>query len=128
MKEAMFDMFKGTAGAGPVPVIAPADAAKLMRSEDVLLVDVRELSEVAQSGRIKGARVVPLGALSAVADPASAEFDPAFRKDRPVILYCATGNRSNIGAQALLRLGYATVYNLGGFRGWADAGLPVERA
>lgn len=123
----MINLLKGLVGGRSVPAITPAEATKLLDSGDALLVDVRETSEVAQSGRLKGARVVPLGTLATRADPASPDHDSAFRPDRPVILYCASGNRSNMGARALLRLGYRTVYNLGGIGACAAAGMSIER-
>lgn len=123
----MLKLFKGLTGGQSVPGITPAEAMRLLKSGEALLVDVREPAEVARSGRLEGALVVPLGALAARADPVGPDHDPAFRKDGPVILYCASGNRSNMGGQMLLGLGYRTVYNLGGIGACAAAGMAVER-
>lgn len=127
MTKPMFNLLKGLGGGPSVPRITPAEATAMLTSGGALLVDVREASEVAQSGRLAGARVVPLGALASRADPADLGHDPAFRKDRPVILYCASGNRSSMGGQTLLRLGYRSVYNLGGIGACAAAGMAIER-
>jgi rhodanese-related sulfurtransferase len=52
-----------------VPKLSPAEAAEKMRSEDVLVVDVRDPTEVQQSGKIKGAVNVSRGMLEFRADP-----------------------------------------------------------
>jgi hypothetical protein len=74
-----------------VPAITPAEAASLVEKADALIVDVRDGTEVAASGKAKGAVAVPRGSLESRADPESPNHNPAFRKDRPVILYCAGG-------------------------------------
>ena len=52
--------------------------------------------------------------------------DPAFAAERPILVYCASGGRSALAGKALKELGYAEVYNLGGFKAAADAGLETE--
>lgn len=117
----------GGAGGPRVPVITSAQAAEMLRADGALLVDVREPAELAQTGRLKGAVNMPLANLAQCADPASPDHDPTFRADRPVILYCASGKRSDMGGRALLDLGYRAVYNLGGIGAAVAGGLPVER-
>ena len=48
------------------------------------------------------------------ADPDASQHEPEFRKDRPVIVYCASGGRSALAGKMLQDLGYSEVYNLGG--------------
>lgn len=109
-----------------VPRVRPDEARARMADEDALLVDVREAHEIALTGKAQGALAVPLGELMARADPESGEYDPAFRKDRTIILYCAVGARSALGGKFLLDLGYATALNLGAFDDWLAAGLETE--
>ena len=45
-----------------------------------------------------------------------------------MILYCAAGGRAALAGKTLQELGFGEVYNLGGFKDWAEAGLPVEPA
>ena len=54
-----------------VPEIGPDEAAAMMERDDVLLVDVRDLPEVVESGKIKGALQVSRGMLEFRADETS---------------------------------------------------------
>jgi rhodanese-related sulfurtransferase len=44
-----------------------------------------------------------------------------------IVVYCQSGFRSNIAAEALADLGYTNVYNVrGSMNAWTEAGYPVE--
>ncbi|MEM6740146.1 MAG: rhodanese-like domain-containing protein [Pseudomonadota bacterium] len=107
-----------------VPGIS-TDAAQAKVAEGALLLDVRDGTELAASGTAEGAHHVPRGMLEFRADPASPLHDPELRADRPVILFCAAGGRAALAGQTLLAMGFAEVYNLGGFKDWKEAGAPV---
>ena len=108
-----------------VPRISPEEARRMIAEEDALLVDVRDANELAQTGALAGALNVSRGMLEFRADEAGTYHDPAFRKDRPVILYCASGGRSALSGKTLRDMGYPHVYNLGGFKDAAEAGFPT---
>lgn len=61
------------------------------------------------------------------ADAASPFHDRSLEKDKTIIVYCASGGRSALAGRVLKDLGYEKVYNLGGFKDWADSGGPIER-
>ena len=109
-----------------VPKIAADEAKRLVEEEDGLLVDVRDGTEVAQTGRIAGAVNVSRGMIEFRADDATPYHDAQFRKDRPIILYCASGGRSALAGKVLKDMGYAKVHNLGAFKEAREAGLPTE--
>jgi rhodanese-related sulfurtransferase len=109
-----------------VPKISQAEARAMMDAGNVLVVDVRDPSEVAQSAKVPGAINVSRGMLEFRADPASPYHDKAFDPDRPVIVYCASGGRSALSGKTLMDLGYERVYNLGGFKDWVESGGAVE--
>jgi len=111
-----------------VPRLPPAEARALMTRGNVLIVDVRDPSEVQASGKIKGAVNVSRGMLEFRADPDSPYHDAAFQKDKTVLVYCASGGRSALVGKTLKDFGYATVYNVGGFKELAEAGLETESA
>ena len=60
------------------------------------------------------------------ADPDSPSHDKNFTKDKNVIVYCGSGGRAALSGKTLKEMGYDRVYNLGGFRDWADSGGAVE--
>jgi rhodanese-related sulfurtransferase len=111
-----------------VPRVTAAQAQELIATGDALVVDVREASEVQQSGKVAGAAHIPRGMVEFVADPESPYHDPRLEKGKTVILYCASGGRAALAGQALKEMGYGEVYNLGGFKDWADSGGAIDTA
>ena len=61
------------------------------------------------------------------ADADTQYHNPELQKDRPVILYCASGGRSALSGKLLKEMGYKEVYNLGAFKDWAESGGEVEK-
>ncbi len=108
-----------------VPRISAAEAQRMVKG-GALLVDVRDLPELQQGGKIKGAKHVSRGMLEFRADPESPYHDPAFERAKPMILYCGSGGRAALAGKALKELGYEQVFNLGAFKDWAEGGLPIE--
>jgi rhodanese-related sulfurtransferase len=111
-----------------VPRLSPAEARSKLDGSNVLILDVRDPSEVQGSGKIKGALNVSRGMLEFRADPESPYHNPAFQKDKTVLVYCASGGRSALVGKTLKDFGYGSVYNIGGFKELADAGLETEPA
>jgi rhodanese-related sulfurtransferase len=109
-----------------VPRINQADAAAMI-DKGALVVDLRDSTEIAASGKVPGAVAVSRGLLEFRADPDVPTHDANFRKDRPVIVYCASGGRAALAGKTLLDMGFNTVRNLGGFKDWAEAGGTVEK-
>lgn len=88
--------------------VAEADRAAV--SQDVQVVDIRNAGEL-ESGGLPGAVHIPLAELAR----RSVELDPT----RPVLVYCAGGWRSSVGASLLRSKGYADVSDiLGGYGAW----------
>ena len=113
----------GGSGAGGVAEVEPGVAAEQLASAaPPYLLDVREPWEWAVSNLAEqGARLIPLGEL----DERLGEVPD----DRPVVVYCRTGQRSLSAAHRLARAGRGPVANLrGGLVAWArdvEPGLPV---
>ncbi len=119
-----------SAARAQIKEVAP-DALQKMLAEapNVLLVDVRESSEHEQ-GHIQNAHLVPRGILEAAADMNYPKHDELLytSRDKPVVLYCATGGRSALAALTLQMMGFKDVYSLaGGFMKWQESGCPVVR-
>ncbi len=85
-----------------------------------ILIDVREAEEFAvghAAGALRLSRGTLEGKIEAMVPDAGT----------PVVLYCASGNRSAFAAESLQKMGYTNVASLiGGFGAWAKAGHPVE--
>ena len=111
-----------------VPKITPDEARRLIEETGALVVDVRDAPEVQASGKVKGALNVSRGMLEFRADPETPYHNAEFRRDRPIILYCASGGRSALSGKVLKDMGYEKVYNLGGFKDWLDGGGETEPA
>lgn len=119
-----------SAARAQIKEVAPAELQQLLKGEaDLLLVDVRESSEHEQ-GHLQGAHLVPRGILEAAADINYPKHDETLytARERPVVLYCATGGRSAMAALTLQLMGFKQVYSLaGGFMKWQEEGMPVVR-
>jgi rhodanese-related sulfurtransferase len=110
-----------------VPRISAAEVKAMAGDPKLLLVDVRDGTEVAASGKAKGAVHVTRGLIEFRADPDSPSHDPAFDRSKTVVLYCASGGRSALAGKTLKDIGYTDVRNLGAFKDWVEAGGEVER-
>jgi rhodanese-related sulfurtransferase len=109
-----------------VPRLDGAQVRALAKRGDVLFLDVRDAPEIAPTGKIKGALHVPRGMLELRADPDSSGHDRALQKDRTIVVYCGSGVRAALSGKTLKDLGYANVYNGGGFKDLADSGFETE--
>ena len=109
-----------------VPKITGKEAQELV-ANGALLVDVRDGTEVAATGKAAGAIHIPRGSLEFKADPTSPTADKNFSTDKTVILHCASGGRAALAGKLLKDMGYDKVYNLGGFKDWVEAGGKVEK-
>ena len=88
--------------------------------DGAVFVDVREADEW-EKGHVPGAVFIPRGFLELRIEEKVPD------KDRTVVVYCAGGTRSALGARALQDLGYRNVTSMsGGFTRWKEAGLPVS--
>ena len=112
-----YDEFCGTRGANGTAtggdVITPRELAeRLVRNDDVQLVDVREPGEW-DIARLPGARLVPLATL--------AESLHSLDRERDIVVYCRVGVRGERAAQTLRAAGFTRVRNLaGGINRWSE--------
>jgi phage shock protein E len=83
----------------------PADVIAAKLKAGATLLDVRSEAEF-RAGSYRGAVNVPLQALSSKLD--------RIPKNRPVVVFCASGSRSAMAARMLRKAGYDDVSNAGG--------------
>lgn len=104
-----------------VPALDPlyADIRRRDPVRPALLVDIRERQEFL-AVRVDDSLFIPMSQLGVRVDE--------IPKDRPVLLICASGNRSQSAASFLLQNGWSDVGSVaGGIVGWERLGLPVRR-
>jgi rhodanese-related sulfurtransferase len=104
-----------------IPSVAPGELqTRLQAGEQLVLIDVREPDEFAK-GKIPSAYTIPRGVLEM-------QIDGRLPRESTIVLYCGAGARSALACKSLAEMGYDKVENLdGGFSGWVNTGLPVER-
>ncbi len=97
------------------------EAAAFIANRRPFILDVRTEREFA-GGHLEGATLIPVQSLQGrLAELAS-------HKQEPVLVYCASGNRSTVAAKMLIDAGFQQVTNLRrGIAEWTKAGLPVVK-
>ena len=110
-----------------VETLSVADVIPMQGRDDVVLVDIRDVRELKRDGRVPGAIHCPRDMLEFWIDPASPYFKPVFGEDKKFVFFCAGGQRSALAAQTAQDMGLKPVAHIReGFRGWKEAGGPVE--
>lgn len=109
--------------------VRPKEAYDMINNDtNIVVLDVRTPAEYQsktghlwynEAGQKKKAILIPVQELQSRLK----ELEPY--KDKTVIAYCRTGNRSGVAAQFLERMGYRVFNLLGGIVQWQAEGLPV---
>jgi rhodanese-related sulfurtransferase len=121
IKELVADAYK------EIETIKAPDALKLKDDPNVVLVDLRDIRELARDGRIPGAFHAPRGMLEFWVDPESPYYKNIFGTGKKFVFFCAGGLRSALATQAVQQMGLEPVCHIeGGFKAWKDAGGVVE--
>ena len=108
-----------TAAAAQYKTITSLQAKALLDKGAVFLLDVRTPEEFRQA-HMKGAVLIPIDQI----EKRLGEIP----KNRPILVYCAVGSRSNAVAGFLTEKGYRDIYNMSdGIVGWYRNGLPISR-
>jgi len=91
-----------------LPSLSPAEVREYIKRKqpgEYCLVDVRTPAEFEQS-HLPGALLIPLSNLGMRMEQ--------LNDDKPLILYCRSGNRSRLAARLLLAAGFKNVFNMDG--------------
>ncbi|MDO8392702.1 MAG: rhodanese-like domain-containing protein [Actinomycetota bacterium] len=114
------DTVAATTGAAGVVLLTPAEGTDLigLKGEALTIIDVRTPAEFAE-GHLEGAvnADVQGGQFSA--------FLAGLDKGAAYVVYCRSGNRSAVAAQAMIDAGFTEVYDLGGIVDLQAAGYSV---
>jgi rhodanese-related sulfurtransferase len=99
----------------------PTAAIRLMNNDDAVVLDVREAADYS-NGHIKNAKNMPMSSFKNQLDSLAQD------KDKPVMMYCRSGNISGKACRILKKSGFNNVHNLaGGIVSWQDANLPLTK-
>lgn len=110
-----------------VEVLSTEQAMAEHGAAGTLFIDLRDVRELARTGRIPGARHVPRGMLEFWIDPDSPYHKPFLAEDKRYVFYCASGWRSALSARVAKEMGMENVAHIdGGITGWIEKGGAVE--
>jgi rhodanese-related sulfurtransferase len=100
--------------------VTPQQGQELVQQlgAELTVIDVRTADEYA-SGHLEGAVNYDIegGQFSALVEPLD--------RSKPYMVYCHSGRRSAIAADAMVAAGFTQIYDVGGIADWLAAGLPV---
>lgn len=86
---------------------------KIDKKENIVLLDVRTTGEyTGPLGNIKGSILIPLQELN----QRYTELNDS--KDKEIVIYCRSGNRSQVAAKILMEKGFNVVNMVGGMKAW----------
>lgn len=101
--------------------VTSREAADLIKSEKPLILDVRTPNEYSR-GHLQNSVLIPVQELQ------RRYKELADHKDREILLYCATGNRSTVASKILIDNGFKHIVNMrGGIYDWSQKSYPVVR-
>ena len=109
-----------------VPRLSAEEAIAKHGADNVVIIDVRDGKAIDESGTIAGALRIPRGFIEFAADEATPHHNSVLAKDKEILVVCAAGGMAALTGRTLTEMGYSSVYNIGGFAAWKDAGGPIE--
>ena len=112
---------------GEIKTIKVDEAYQKFKNNNCNLIDIREINELDNTGRVEGASHIPRGMLEVYLDPNSpiiqnGEVD----KNKEFILFCAGGVRSALAVKSLKEMGYEKISHIdGGFAVMSSSGFKI---
>ena len=100
-----------------IKTISANEAYEIFEDDNCNLIDIREINELDNTGRIEGASHIPRGMLEVYLDPNSPIMQNGqIDKNKEFILFCAGGVRSALAVKSLKEMGYEKISHIdGGF-------------
>jgi len=110
-----------------IVTLSPADALKMQQAGEAVIVDIRDIRELAREGKVPDAVHAPRGMLEFWVDPESQYHREVFAQPgKTYIFFCAGAFRSALATRDMQEMGLAPVAHIeGGFSQWREEGLPV---
>ncbi len=100
-----------------IKTISADEAHEMFQNENCNLIDIREINELENTGKVEGSSHIPRGMLEVYLDPNSPVFQNGqLDQNKEFILFCAGGVRSALAVKSLKDMGYQKVSHIdGGF-------------
>jgi len=100
-----------------IKTISTEEAYNMVSKNQCNLIDIRDIRELENEGRIENSNHIPRGMLEFWLDPQSPYYkEGKLDLDKEMILFCAGGLRSALGAKTLKDMGFKKVSHIdGGF-------------
>ena len=110
-----------------INTISPDEALKRFNDNKCNLIDIRDIRELQNSGKVENSLHIPRGMLEFWMDPNSAYFkEGKIDMDKELVLFCAGGLRSALGAKSLKEMGFEKVSHIdGGFGAMKNKGFKI---
>ena len=107
--------------------IETADLIARLDSDEVIVVDIRDVRERHRTGFIPGSVHAPRGMVEFWVDPESPYYRDVFGQDKEYVFHCASGWRSALTVATLQEMGFEAAHLREGFSTWEQHGGPVEQ-
>ena len=113
-----------------IKTISPEEALELSNENKCNLIDLRDIRELENEGRIEKSLHIPRGMLEFWLDPESVYFkDDKLDMNKEMIVFCAGGLRSALAAKSLKEMGYDKVSHIdGGFGLMKQKGFKIVQS
>jgi|TARA_B100001093_G_scaffold470081_1_gene491292 rhodanese-related sulfurtransferase len=100
-----------------IKTISTEEAYNLSSNNQCNLIDIRDIRELENEGRVENSNHIPRGMLEFWMDPQSAYFkNGKLDLNKEMVLFCAGGLRSALAAKSLKEMGFKKVSHIdGGF-------------
>ena len=103
------------------------DALEKHKNNSAIFIDVRDSSDIAETGTITGALKIQRGLIEFVADDSHGLHNKALKKDSEIILVCGAGGQAALTGKTLVDMGYSNVSNVGAIGDWENNGGPMTK-
>ena len=103
------------------------DALEKHKNNSAIFIDVRDSSDIAETGTIIGALKIQRGLIEFVADDSHGLHNKALKKDSEIILVCGAGGQASLTGKTLVDMGYSNVSNVGAIGDWENKGGPMTK-
>ena len=110
-----------------IKTISAEEALSKFNENKCNLIDIRDIRELQNSGKIENSLHIPRGMLEFWMDPNSSYFkEGKVDMDKEIVLFCAGGLRSALGAKSLKDMGFEKVSHVdGGFGAMKTKGFKI---